>query len=68
MGFAAVALLHSWSAPSVLGVHDFDSDPGMDSVLAITLTSAVILVLRASHPPAGARPRCWSHWELQQLV
>jgi CBS-domain-containing membrane protein len=54
MGFAAVALLHSWSAPSVLGVHDLTLIRVWTSVLAITLTSAVILVLRASHPPAGA--------------
>ena len=54
MGFAAVAVLGAWDAPKVLSTHHLTAIRVWASVIAIALTSAMILALRASHPPAGS--------------
>jgi hypothetical protein len=54
MGFAAVALMHARGAPKVLMTHNLTLPRVWASVLALILTSAAMVVLRASHPPAGA--------------
>lgn len=54
MGFAAVALMNSWGAPNVLATHDLTAIRIWAAVIAMVLTSGVIVALRASHPPAGA--------------
>jgi CBS-domain-containing membrane protein len=54
LGFAAVALMHSWGAPKVLATHDLTAVRVWTAVIAMVLTSGIIVLLRASHPPAGA--------------
>ncbi len=54
MGFAAVAIMNTWGAPSVLATHHLTRSRVFTSGIAIVMTSIVIIILRASHPPAGA--------------
>jgi hypothetical protein len=54
MGFAAVAMLNAWDAPKVLSTHDLTAVRVWASVVAMALTSGLIVLLRASHPPAGS--------------
>jgi HPP family len=54
MGFAAVAILQAWDAPTVLSTHDLSAIRIWVSVVAMALTSGMIVILRASHPPAGS--------------
>ena len=54
MGLAALAIFNAWGAPKVLSTHHLTAVRVWASVVAMVLTSAGILVMRASHPPAGA--------------
>jgi len=54
MGFAALALFNSWNAPKVLATHDLTAIRVWTCVVAMFLTAMGILLLRASHPPAGS--------------
>lgn len=54
MGFAAVAIMHSWNAPKVMSTHDLTAARVWTAVIAIALTYGLIVALHASHPPAGS--------------
>lgn len=43
-----------WGAPKVLATRDLTVIRVWTSVIAMVLTAAVIVLLRASHPPAGS--------------
>ncbi len=53
-GFLAVALTHTWLDPNVLATSHITAGRVWASVLGIAMTSLAALLLRASHPPAGA--------------
>ena len=53
-GFAAVAILGAWSAPTVLGDHRLEPVRVAAAVIAIGLTVGAGFLLRAPHPPAAA--------------
>jgi hypothetical protein len=53
-GFCAVAVLNAWQAPSVLVSHQLTPVRVWTAVIAVALTVMILLLLRASHPPAGA--------------
>lgn len=53
-GFCAVAVLNAWQAPSVLASHQLTPVRVWAAVIAVALTVLILLLLRASHPPAGA--------------
>jgi len=54
MGFAALALFNSWDAPRVLATHDLTAIRLWTCVVAMFLTAMAIVLLHASHPPAGS--------------
>jgi CBS-domain-containing membrane protein len=53
-GFIAVALFSAWNAPAVLTTHHLTAVRVWTSALALSLTLLGNLLLRSSHPPAGA--------------
>jgi hypothetical protein len=54
MGFAAVAMFNAWQSPGVLTDHQLVWPRVAASAVALFLTMLVALLLKASHPPAGA--------------
>ena len=54
IGFAAVAILGAWDAPVVMATHHLAIIRVWSCVLAVSLTSAAMTLVRASHPPAAA--------------
>jgi hypothetical protein len=54
MGFVAVAIFNAWQSPGVLTDHQLVFTRVWASALALGLTLLVALLLKASHPPAGA--------------
>lgn len=54
MGFLSVMMFNAWDAPSPLLDHQLGLSRVWASALALTLTLLVALLLKASHPPAGA--------------
>ncbi len=53
-GFLSVAIFDAWDAPDVLATGVMTWDRVFAATVAILLTIAFALALRASHPPAGA--------------
>lgn len=53
-GFLAVALLNVWLDPNVLATGQLTAGRVYASALGIAFTALAALLLRASHPPAGA--------------
>jgi hypothetical protein len=54
MGFAAVAIFDAWQLPSPLTDHQLVLPRVWASAVALFLTLLIALLLKASHPPAGA--------------
>lgn len=54
MGFAAVALMGAWDAPAVMSTHHLVLVRVWTCVLAVSLTSGAMTLVRATHPPAAA--------------
>ena len=54
MGFLSVMMFSAWDSPSPLIDHQLGINRVWASALALTLTLLVALLLKASHPPAGA--------------
>jgi hypothetical protein len=54
MGFLAVAIFNAWQSPGVFSDHQLVFARVWASALALGLTLLVALLLKASHPPAGA--------------
>jgi hypothetical protein len=54
MGFLAVAIFNAWQSPGVLTDHQLVLTRVWAGALALGLTLLVALLLKASHPPAGA--------------
>jgi CBS-domain-containing membrane protein len=53
-GFFAVALFNAWNSPTIFKDHVLSPDRAAASALALGLTLLFGLLLKASHPPAGA--------------
>lgn len=53
-GFCSLAVLNAWQSPAVLTSHQLTPVRVWAAVLAVALTVLLLLLLRASHPPAGA--------------
>lgn len=53
-GFIAVALFSAWDAPAVLTTHHLTAIRVWAAAFALALTLLGNLLLRSSHPPAGA--------------
>jgi hypothetical protein len=53
-GFAAVWLLHAWMAPNPMIDGTLTGSRILASVIALGLAMALLLALRANHPPAAA--------------
>jgi hypothetical protein len=53
-GFAAIALLNAWVAPNPLSTQILTMPRVYAAAIALALTMFVCLLLKASHPPAGA--------------
>jgi hypothetical protein len=54
VGFIAVAIFQAWESPGVLTHHQLVPVRVWASAVALGLTLLVALLLKASHPPAGA--------------
>ncbi len=53
-GFLAITLVGAWSTPNVLSTGVLTAPRVYACVLGIAITVLIALLLRASHPPAGA--------------
>jgi hypothetical protein len=54
MGFAAIAIMGAWTTPGVSSTHYLALTRVWTAVIAIALTLAGAMAVRASHPPAAS--------------